>query len=293
VTTLDVPGYKAAKNDDLNVEWSGVMPGYLETIGARLIAGRDITAADRKGAAPVAVVSQSAAVRYFGSPQNALGRNIKSEKEPRTVVGVFSEIRHVDLRQPIRARVLHPYMQDDPHRLTFVVRTAVAPEPMMQTVRAAMQQLESKLAIDVVITMDLQLDTSMTQERTLALLASAFGLLAALMSAVGLYGVLAFDTVQRTREIGVRMALGASTGDILSMILGEGTLLAAAGIVVGVGLAYGAGRGLQALLAGVAPGDAGTFGAAIGLCLFMTLVGSFIPAMRAVRIDPVSAIRTE
>ncbi len=109
VSTLDVPGYKAAQNDDLNVEWSAVMPGYLETIGAPLIAGRNITEADRKGTAQVAVISESAAKRYFGSAQNALGRAIKGGKESRTIVGVFAEIRHVDLRQPIRARVLHPY----------------------------------------------------------------------------------------------------------------------------------------------------------------------------------------
>jgi putative ABC transport system permease protein len=293
VTTLDVPGYKGTKNDDLNVEWSAVMPGYLETIGARLVAGRDITDGDHHGTEQVAVISNSAAVRYFGSAQNALGRMLRSGKESRTVVGVFSEIRHVDLRQPIRARVLHPYLQDDPHRLTFVLRTAAAPEPMMQTVRAAMQQLDSKLAIDPVITMDLQLDASMMQERTLALLATAFGVLAALMSAVGLYGVLAFDTMQRTREIGVRMALGASRPAVARLLLTETLRLAGISIVVSLPLAWGFARLAKSLLFGVSSGDPLTFATIATLVALVALAASAIPTWRAASIEPMRALRYE
>lgn len=293
VTTLDVPGYKPAKSDDVNVEWSAVMPGYLETIGAPLIAGRDITDADHHGAAQVAVISESAAKRFFGSAQNALGRSIKGGKEPRTIVGVFGEIRHVDLRQPIRARVLRPYLQDDPHRLTFVIRTAAAPAPMMETVRAAMRQLDSKLAIDPVITMDLQLDASMGQTRTLGLLASAFGILAALMSAVGLYGVLAFDTLQRTREIGVRMALGASRPMVARLLLIETLRLAGISIAVALPLAWGLAHLIRSLLFGVRTGDPLTYIAAAMLVGLVALAASSIPTWRAASTEPMRALRYE
>jgi putative ABC transport system permease protein len=136
-------------------------------------------------------------------------------------------------------------------------------------------------------------DLSTAPRRVQVDVLGAFAAIAFLLAAIGIHGVLAFAVSNRTQEIGVRMALGAGSGDILSMILREGTVLAAVGVGIGVALAYGAGRGLQSLLAGVAPGDMGTFAAAIGLCLLMTLAGSFTPAIRAVRIDPVTAIRTE
>jgi predicted permease len=293
VTTLDVPGYKAAQNDDLNVEWSAVMPGYLDTIGAPLIAGRGITDADHHGTAQVAIISESAAKRYFGSAQNALGRAFKEGKESRTIVGVFSEIRHVDLRQPIRVRILHPYLQDDPHQLTFVLRTAAAPSPMMETVRARMQQLDPKLAIDPLITMDIQLDQSMAQERTLALLASAFGILAALMSAVGLYGVLAFDILQRTREIGVRMALGATRPIVARLLLVETLRLAGISIAVAVPMAWGLAHLVRSLLFGVTMADPLTYFAAAMLVGLVALAAASIPTWRAASIEPMRALRYE
>jgi putative ABC transport system permease protein len=293
VTTLEVPGYKATQSDDLNVEWSGVMPRYLETIGAPLIAGRGITDADHHGTEQVAVISESTAKRYFGSAQSALGRAIKSEKEPRTIVGVFAEIRHVDLRQPVRARVMHPYLQDDPHRLTFVLRTAATPAPMLETVRAAMQRLDSNLAIDPLITMDLELDASMNQERTLALLASAFGLLATLMSAVGLYGVLAYDTVQRTREIGVRMALGASRRAVARLLMVETLRLTGISILVSLPLAWGFARLAKSLLFGIKSADPLTYTAVALLVALVAVVASAVPTWRATSIEPMQALRYE
>jgi ABC-type antimicrobial peptide transport system permease subunit len=164
---------------------------------------------------------------------------------------------------------------------------------MMQTVRAAMQQLDSKLAIDPVITMDLQLDASMMQERTLALLATAFGVLAALMSAVGLYGVLAFDTMQRTREIGVRMALGASRPAVARLLLTETLRLAGISIVVSLPLAWGFARLAKSLLFGVSSGDPLTFATIATLVALVALAASAIPTWRAASIEPMRALRYE
>ncbi|MGA9720575.1 MAG: ABC transporter permease [Acidobacteriaceae bacterium] len=292
-TTVDVPGYKAVDRGDTNVEWSGVMPGYLETIGAPLVAGRGIADGDRRGTQSVAVISESAAKRYFGSPQNALGRSFTAHRISYSVVGVFGEIRHVDLRQTIRPRVLHSYLQEDPHQLTFVLRTAAAPAPMIETVRAAMQQVDSKLAIDPLITMDIQLDQSMAQERTLALLASAFGILAALMSAVGLYGVLAFDILQRTREIGVRMALGASRPVVARLLLVETLRLAGISIAFAVPMAWGLAHLVRSLLFGVTMADPLTYFAAAMLVGLVALAAASIPTWRAASIEPMRALRYE
>jgi predicted permease len=293
MNTLDIAGYKPTERDALNVEWSGVMPGYLATIGAPLIAGRDISAADRHGATQVALISQSAANRFFGGVQNALGRTIVSDKQPWVVVGVFAEIRHVDLRKRITPRAMFPYLQDTPHQLTFVLRTAAAPAPMMESVRQAMHQLDSKLPLDSLQTMDIQLDQSMVQERTLALLASAFGLLAALMSAVGLYGVLAYDTVQRTREIGVRMALGASRRAVARLLMVETLRLAGISILVGLPMAWGFARLAKSLLFGVQSADPLTYIAVALLVALMAVVASAIPTWRATSIEPMQALRYE
>lgn len=291
--TLEIPGYKPAQRDEMNVEWSAVLPGYLETIGAPLIAGRSITDADRSGAARVALLSRSAAIRYFGSVQNALGRTILEDKQPRTVVGVFAEIRHKDFRETIRPRVLYPFLQADPGRLTFVVRTAAAPTPMMETVRAAMQQLDSKVTIDPLITMNIQIDQLMSEERTLALLATAFGILAALMSAIGLYGVLAFDTVQRTREIGVRMALGASRPQVARLLMVETLRLAGISIALALPLAWGFARLAKSLLFGVKSADPVTYTAVALLVGLTALAACAIPTWRAASVEPMEALRYE
>jgi putative ABC transport system permease protein len=293
MNTLDIAGYKPTERDALNVEWSGVMPGYLATIGAPLIAGRDITAADHQGTTRVVLISQSAATRFFGGVQNALGRTIVGEKQPWVVVGVFAEIRHVDLRQRITPRVMYPYLQDTPHQLTFVLRTAAAPAPMMESVRQAMHQLDSKLPLDSLQTMDIQLEQSMGQERTLALLATSFGILAALMSAVGLYGVLAYDTVQRTREIGVRMALGASRQAVARLLMVETLRLAGISILVSLPLAWGFAHLAKSLLFGVQSADPLTYAAVALLVALVAVAASAIPTWRATSIEPMQALRYE
>lgn len=293
MTSLKIAGYKSSHEGDLNVEWSGVMPGYLATIGAPLIAGRDITASDHQGTTRVVLISQSAANRFFGGVQNALGRTIVSDEQPWVVVGVFAEIRHVDLRQKITPRVMFSYLQDTPHQLTFVLRTAAAPAPMMASVRQAMHRLDSKLPLDSLQTMDIQLDQSMVQERTLALLATAFGLLAALMSAVGLYGVLAYDTVQRTREIGVRMALGASRRAVARLLMVETLRLAGISILVSLPLAWGFAHLAKSLLFGVQSADPLTYAAVALLVALVAVAASAIPTWRATSIEPMQALRYE
>ena len=295
-TSLQVPGFKPSKEGEMQTEWSSVMPGYLETIGAPLLAGRSINDQDRAGTAPVAMVSQKIAVHFFGSIQNALGRTVKGgerDAAPRTIVGVFGEIRHVDMRQPILQRVMLPFLQGDPHQIAFVVRTAAAPEAMMETVRASMHQLDSRLALNDLQTMGTQLDQSLLQESTLSLLATNFGILAALMSAVGLYGVLAFDTVQRTREIGVRMALGASRPEVARLLLTETLRLAGFSILIALPVAWGCAHLAKSLLFGVQSADPLTFAGVATLVGLVAMAASALPTWRAASIEPMRALRYE
>jgi predicted permease len=293
VSTLEIPGYKPANGRDMNVEWSAVMSGYLRTLGAPLIAGREFTDADRRGTAPVAIISKSGAIFYYGGVQKALGRTLKGDDQQRTIVGVVDELRHRNVRGPIRRRVFVPYLQQDPHQLTFIVRTAAAPDAMLETVRQAMHNLDPNLALDALQTMDTQVDNNMSQARTIALLASSFGVLAALMSAVGLYGVLAFETLQRTREIGVRMALGASRSAVARLLLGETLRLAGISIMVALPLAWGLAHLIRSLLFGVTSADPLSYFAAAMLVAGVALAASTIPTWRAASIEPMRALRYE
>jgi putative ABC transport system permease protein len=293
VETLEIPGFKPTKRGEMNVEWSGVMPHYLETLGVPMIAGRNITESDRHGAAPVAVINRSAAVHFYGGVEKAIGRTLKGDDQQRTIVGVSEDFHHGNATEHPGRRIFVPYLQQTPHQLTFYVRTAAAPGPMLETIRHAMHQLDSSLALESVWTMDTQIDMSMAQARTLALLACAFGILAALMSAVGLYGVLAFDTLQRTREIGVRMALGASRSAVARLLLLETVRLASISILVGLPMAWEFARLAKSLLFGVQSADPLTYAAVALLVALVAVAASAIPTWRATSIEPMEALRYE
>jgi predicted permease len=293
IETLEIPGFKPSKRGEMNVSWSGVMPNYLETLGVPLIAGRNITESDRHGAAPVAVINRSTAVFFYGSVEKAIGRTLKGDDLQRTIVGVCEDFHHGDATEHPGRRVFVPYLQQNPHQLTFYVRTAAAPGPMLETIRQAMHRLDPSLALDSVWTMDTQIDLTMAQARTLALLASAFGILAALMSAVGLYGVLAFDTLQRTREIGVRMALGASREAVARLLLLETVRLASVSILVGLPMAWEFAHLAKSLLFGVESADPLTYAAVALLVALVAVAASAIPTWRATSIEPMQALRYE
>jgi predicted lysophospholipase L1 biosynthesis ABC-type transport system permease subunit len=230
---------------------------------------------------------------FYGGAEKALGRTLKGDDQQRTIVGVAEDFRHADAKEHPGRRVFVPYLQEAPHQVTFYVRTAATPGPMLETIRQAMHQLDASLALESVWTMDTQIDMSMAQARTLALLASAFGILAALMSAVGLYGVLAYDTVQRTREIGVRMALGASRNSVARLLLLETVRLAGISILVGLPLAWGFAHLAKSMLFGVESADPLTYAAVALLVALVAVVASAIPTWRATSIEPMQALRYE
>jgi len=273
-------------------------PDFFRTLEIPLLLGRDISESDTDDRQFAAVVSQSFARRYWPD-QNPLGRHFQLAFHDRMVVGVVGDVRLRGLEQMSEPQTYLPYRQVADGNLVFyapeylAVRFAGAPASLAPAIRRIIQAVDRQQPIAQVRTMEEIVELKMASRSVQVRVLVVFAGIAFLLAAIGIHGLLSFAVSQRFREIGVRMALGADTGDILRMVLRQGLWVAAAGVLPGLAIAYVAARGMQALLAGIQPGDAPTFLSAAGLCLLMTMLGSFLPALRAVRIDPMTAIRTE
>jgi predicted permease len=275
-----------------------VTPGVFGTLGIPLHLGRDVEEADTSDMPFVAVVSQSFVRRYWPN-ENPLGKHFQFGFHDRMVVGVVGDVRVRGLERPSEPQVYLPYQQV-PNGYLFpytpkdlVVKSSTTAGLLLPAIRRIVQSADREQPISDVRMMS-EIVEGETASRALQLrILGAFAVVAILLAGIGIHGLLSFAVSQRLHEIGVRMALGASSGDVLRMVLRQGVALAAAGVVLGVILAYAAGREMEALLAGVKPADALTFLTAIGLCGLMTLLGSLLPAARAVRVDPIAVIRSE
>ena len=295
---ITLAGYTEKENENMNVESPHVSPGYFSTMGMPLIAGRELTEQDRDGTQKVAVVNESLARHYFGEPQLAVGHfygkgggDVKLDTE---IVGVVKDAKHTGVRQEIVRTTFTPYLQEsDPDAMTFYVRTWQSPESAESTIRRALQTLDSKLVLDTLRTMQEQIDDNLTAERVIAILASSFGVLAVLMAAVGLYGVLAYSTVQRTREIGIRIALGAARGSVMRMVLVEVLWLAGISLAVALPASLLLTRAARSQLFGISSSDPLTLVVVTLLVAAVALASALLPARRAARTDPMVALRYE
>jgi predicted lysophospholipase L1 biosynthesis ABC-type transport system permease subunit len=267
-------------------------------MGTPLVRGRDISEADTRERQFVAVVSESFVKRYWPD-QDAIGRHFTFASADREVVGVVRDVRVRGLERASEPQVyLSPKQVDDGAIIFYMpkalaIRTTGTPTDLAQAVREIFRRAEPSAPIFEVQTLtdlvDLETSSRTAQVRVLvAFAAIAFGL-----AAIGIHGLLSFAVSQRVSEIGVRMALGATSRDILRMVLSRGVTLAITGVVPGVALAYVAGRSLEALLAGVAPTDVVTLAGATALAIVMTALGTLAPTLRALRIDPIAALRSE
>ncbi len=273
-----------------------VTPGYLATMAIPLHRGRDVSEADAADRPYVAVVSESFARRYWPD-QEPLGRHFQFALHQRTVVGVAGDVRVRGFDRGSEPQVYVPYQQTPDGELTYyapkdlVIRSAVADAALLPPLRRIIHAADPEQPISDVLTMP-AIVAGQTASRSLQVrVLGAFAAIACLLAGIGIHGLLGFAVSQRAREIGVRRALGARSGDILGMVLRGGLAAAALGIVPGLAAAYAAGRAMEALLAGVEPGDATTFAAAAGLCLLMAASGSVAPALRALRVDPITVVR--
>jgi putative ABC transport system permease protein len=275
-----------------------VTPSYFETLGIPLKRGRDFNDADLPTATPVAIVSDSF-VRTHWPGQDAIGRRFEMGGIERTVVGVVGDVRFRGLeRNDNEPQAYLPYRQVPDGQLFYapkdlVVRFAAAAPTLPPAIREIVRRIDPQLPVTDAQLLSAVVDLETAPRTAQVRVLGGFALLASILAAIGIHGMLAFAVSSRSREIGVRIALGATARDIVSAIVGRGLLATTLGIVIGIGLALGAGRALQALLAGVSPTDSLTFFVAVTLCFSMSVAGALIPALRALRIDPIRAIRAE
>jgi putative ABC transport system permease protein len=296
--TITLAGYTAREDEDMNVEHPYVSPDYFSSMGMPLLAGRELTDADRTGTQKVAVVNESFARHFFSTPQNALqhyfGERGQQIPPDTVIVGVVKDAKHTGVRQEVKRTVFTPYLQQsDPGGMTFYIRTWQSPESAEATIRGAMQTVDSKLVLDAFRTMDEQIDDNLTAERVVALLAASFGVLAALMAAIGLYGVLAYSTAQRTSEIGIRMALGASRASVVRVVLVEVLWLTGVAVAVALPISLVLGMAVRSQLFGISSSDPLTLALATLVILLVAIASALLPARRAANVDPIRALRYE
>lgn len=275
---------------------NSVGPRFIEAAGMRLIAGRDFTERDNQHSAKVAVINETMARHYFGGA-NPIGRKISNGPgEPlMEIVGVVGDLKYFALREDRQDVMFTPALQESEasKRATLVVRTSIEPSRVAPAVRSAIRSLDAAIPMYDVITVDQQVEKTLSLQRLLAVLSTFFGGLALLLAAIGLYGVLSYTVSRRTSEIGIRMALGARPRSVLRMILQETAHLIFAGVAMGVALALAGTRLVKNMLFGVSATDVPTITAACVVLLAVALLAAFIPARRASRVDPMVALRHE
>jgi predicted permease len=274
-----------------------VRANFFETMEMPLLYGRGLSLQDDKSAPRVIVVNQTLAQRLFKG-DNPIGKRLDFENPAIggnfEVVGVVADARYTKLQQDNPPTVYAPYLQQTSFsQMNFEVRLVGAPATLIPAIREAVRQVDKNLPLFDVKTQSRQIEESVARERAFARLTTFFGLLALLLASIGLYGVMAYSVAQRTREIGIRMALGAQKWDVLRLVIRQGMLLVVIGALVGLVAAYNATRVVTTMLYGVTPNDGLTFSGVIALLLAVALLACFVPARRAAKTDPMTALRYE
>ncbi len=297
-STVTVEGYEAKPGEDMNPFYNAVSPGYFATLGMPMMEGRDFATLDTGTSHKVGIVNQKFATHYFGG-RSAIGRHFGFGGDPGTktdieIVGVVKDAVYQNLRDPIPRQVFVPYEQRKNFlEMTVYVRTRQEPRQAQGVIRRVVHDMDPNLPVYDMRPMKAQVELSLIFDRMVAFLATVFGVLATLLAAVGLYGVMAYSVSRRTREIGLRIALGASNGNVLRLVMREAMLLFAAGAAVALPCAWGLTRLLRAQLYGVAPSDPLSLALATLALAAAAAFSGFVPAFRAARIDPIDALKYE
>jgi len=275
------------------IDWRIVTPGFFHTMGIPLVRGRDFTDADNSMSAPVTIVSQTTAQRFWGDDE-PIGRTLHRAADTRTftVVGVVGDIRSLTLNQESPAMYSPAAARVWP-RMDVVVRIDGDPEALLPAIRQKVHELDVQLPLSNISTMEQWVSNTAAQPRLNAQLLAVFAGVALLIAAIGIYGVLAFSVNQRTREIGLRMALGAQPEGVLRLVVGEGMFVALGGVGIGLVAAAALSRTLASLLFEVPERDPATFAGVAVMLLLVALVACVMPARRASRVDPLIALREE
>ena len=275
-----------------------VSPGYFRAMGVRLLKGRVFTNQDTEAAQRVCIIDETLARTYWPD-EDPLGRRIRlgppqdEHSVVMEVVGVVGHVKNYGVDQPSRVETYVPYGQDPIAGFHLVVRTALEPSGLTAAVRKAVRDVDPNVPIYATATLDAVVEESTAQRRLAVTLLGIFSGLALLLAAVGIYGVISYNVSQRTQEIGIRMALGAERRQILKMVLGQGTMMALTGVVIGLGVALGLTRLITALLFQVSATDPPTFSVVPVVLLLVALAAAYLPARRAARVEPMVALRDE
>jgi predicted permease len=294
----DVLDRPEAPRDSRFVAVRFATPGFFQALGIPLLRGRDVAASDGPEGPQVAVVSASFAERLWPG-LDPLGRRLRVMEGERAVVGVVGDVHVRGLERRSEPQVYLPYRQQPDASFTYyapkdlAVRTTGDPVALAEALRAIVRRADPEQTISDLRPLAEIVDGETAPRRAQLVVLAAFAAIAVLLASIGIHGLLSFAVSSRAREIGVRMALGAERGDIVRRVVGEGALLAAAGVLGGVLLASVGARLLESVLFGVRPDDPLTFGAAALIGLGMAAAGALLPALRAVRVDPARVMRAE
>jgi len=297
-SSMGVQGHRVRDGEDMQAFMNAVSPGYFRTMGVPLLEGRDFDDRDAGTKIKVALVNRAFATHFFGN-RSPIGRHIgfglgPSSKLDIEIVGMAENSLYEGPRDGVHRQVFVPLNQSDyPMSAAFYVRTSVDSNQMFAAVRRKIAQLDAAMPVFEMKTLGRQLDETLNTERLVASLSAAFGVLATLLAALGLYGVMAFVVARRTKEIGLRMALGAPRGTVVWMVLREALLLLGTGLAVGLPVAFTLSRLVSAQLYGVKPDDTWTAMAALVILSAVATGAGFLPARRASAIDPIRALRYE
>jgi predicted permease len=277
------------------VAYNVVGPGYFRTLGIPLLAGREFDERDRIGRPAVALVSQRMARHFSGNP---VGQRIAlSGGTPLEVVGIAGDVRYATVRDAPRDVVYLPLFQGDPKGMwyspTFEIRYSGSAQAVLQYARDVVERVDPGLVLFRVRTLEQETEDSLARERLLAWFTSYFGGFAVLLACIGLYGLISYGVAQRTPEIGLRLALGAPVTAVRAMVVKDAAVIVLAGAGIGVAASLAAVRLVQHQLFGVAPNDPVALGGATVLLLALALLAAYLPARRASRIDPLTALRHE
>ncbi len=294
---VQVEGYHARADEFIIATFEAITPGYFRALGIPLRAGREFNDRDT-AAAPKTVVVNEAFARHYFPNQNPIGRHLSFEGPEakvldREIVGVSADV-HTNVRRKASGNVYFPYTQrEKPARLVFYLRAGGDETRLAAAIRRTVREADAGLPVPEIKPVEVRIRESLYTQRLVAILSSAFGILATLLAAIGLYGVIAFAVARRTGEIGLRMALGALPADVLRMVLLDAGRMAAVGIVVGLGAAFALSRYIESQLFGVKAADPYIYAGATLVLAAVAALAAYVPAWRASRIDPISALRYE
>ncbi len=290
---VQVPGYTPAENEGMSIDYAMVSPGYFETLGIPLKAGRAIEARDDSTGTRSVVVNEQFVARFW--PQgNAIGRILRAGGQDWTVVGVVPTGKYRRLGEPPTPFMFFPQAQEWRGQMVLLIRTQGDPVSLIPALRAEVAALDADLPVSDVQAMSQHLGLALLPARLAGTTLGVFGVLGLLLAAVGMYGVMSYAVTQRTREIGIRMAIGATRGEVVSMVMRQGLALVAAGGAIGLALALAAARLIRGVLYGAgAAFDPLTFVAVPVVLSVVAALATWLPARRAAGVDPMLAIRSE